>query len=245
MSEGASAAMIVIGDEILSGRTKDVNIGFIAERCTALGLDLHEVRIVPDVQAEIVAAVDALRSRYTYVFTSGGIGPTHDDITAEAMALAFGVEISEDERAMALLRERIKPEDLNAARRRMARIPHGATLIPNPISKAPGFQIGNVFVMAGVPAIMRAMFEAVEPILVGGAPTRSKAISAGSLPEGAYATPLASLAADFPNMSIGSYPRYIDGRFHNEIVVRGKDEGALDALAARISEMLAGIGRAG
>ena len=167
MSAAVTAAVLVIGDEILSGRTKDRNIGTIADRCTELGIDLAEVRIVPDEEAEIVAAVNALRARYTYVFTTGGIGPTHDDITADAIARAFGVPIAEDPRAIALLLERIKPEDLNAARRRMARIPEGAVLVENSVSKAPGFWIGNVIVMAGVPAIMAVMLDAVTPSLAG------------------------------------------------------------------------------
>jgi molybdenum cofactor synthesis domain-containing protein len=165
MSEQVTAAVLVIGDEILSGRTRDANSGHIAHYLTQIGVDLREIRVVGDEEAEIVAAVNALRTRYTYVFTTGGIGPTHDDITADAVAKAFGVEISEDARAIKLLLERIKPEDLNAARRRMARIPHGAELVENPISKAPGFWIGNVIVMAGVPSIMQAMLDSVAPKL--------------------------------------------------------------------------------
>lgn len=242
MSDAVTAAILVIGDEILSGRTKDRNVGFIAERCTDIGIDIREVRVVPDEQPEIVAALNALRARYTYVFTTGGIGPTHDDITADAVAAAFGVGISEDERAIKLLLERIKPEDLNEARRRMARIPHGAELVENVVSKAPGFWIGNVIVMAGVPSVMQAMFDAVVSRLIGGAPTRSKAIAAGVLAEGAYAARLAAIAADFPGLSIGSYPSFQDGRFHNEIVVRGKDETMVDTAAARIGDMVAALG---
>ena len=149
----------MIGDEILSGRTKDRNIGYIADFLTAMGIDLKEARVVSDDQPEIVAALNALRDRYTYVFTTGGIGPTHDDITADAVAAAFGVGIGEDERAMKIMLERYKPEDLTPARRRMTRIPHGAELVDNPVSKAPGFRIGNVIVMAGVPQIMQAMLD--------------------------------------------------------------------------------------
>jgi molybdenum cofactor synthesis domain-containing protein len=241
MTEAVTAAVLVIGDEILSGRTKDRNIGHIAERCTEIGIDLREVRVVPDEQVEIVAALDALRHRYSYVFTTGGIGPTHDDITADAVAAAFGVEISEDERAIKLLLERIKPEDLNAARRRMARIPHGASLVENVISKAPGFWIGNVIVMAGVPAIMQAMLDSVLPQLVGGAPTRSQSIPAGGLAEGAYAARLSEIAVEYPALSIGSYPSFRDGRFHNEIVVRGKDDALVEQGAARIADMIAAL----
>jgi molybdenum cofactor synthesis domain-containing protein len=189
-----SAAILVIGDEILSGRTKDKNIGYIADYLGQIGIDLREVRIVPDVEDDIVAALNALRHRYTYVFTTGGIGPTHDDITADAVAKAFGVPIAEDPRAIALLLERIKPEDLNAARRRMARIPQGGELVENKISKAPGFMIGNVIVMAGVPSIMQAMLDGVAPRLKTGAKVLVESIEAGNIPEGLYAADLSDIA---------------------------------------------------
>src|SRR3954465_4746702 len=165
MSSIVTAAILVIGDEILSGRTKDKNIGYIAEYLANIGVDLKEVRVVPDVEEEIVAAGNARRSRYTYLFSTGGIGPTHDDITADAVAKAFGVPIDVDPRAKAVMRERYRPEDLNEARLRMARIPQGADLVENPVSKAPGFRLGNVIVMAGVPAIMQAMLDKVAPTL--------------------------------------------------------------------------------
>ena len=229
MSEAVTAAVLVIGDEILSGRTKDKNIGTIA---------------VPDEEDEIVAALDALRRRYTYVFTTGGIGPTHDDITADAVARAFGVPIGEDPRAIELLLQRIKPEDLNEARRRMARIPAGADLVENSVSKAPGFWIGNVIVMAGVPAVMRAMLDAVTPKLVSGARTHARAIAAGTNAEGAYAAALGRLAQQHGNVSIGSYPSWRDGRFHNEVVVRGKDEREVEAAASAVRLMLGELGGA-
>src|SRR6516225_6902479 len=165
-----TAGLLVIGDEILSGRTKDKNIGFIAEYLTALGIDLKEVRVVPDDEAEIVAALNALRVRYTYVFTTGGIGPTHDDITADSVAKAFGVAIDYDQRVVALLKERYAAmgTELNQARMRMTRMPMGAALVPNKVSAAPGFWIGNVIVMAGVPAIMQAMLDEVAPQLKTG-----------------------------------------------------------------------------
>ena len=241
-SDVVTAAVLVIGDEILSGRTKDANIGVIADRCTAIGIDLREVRVVPDEQDEIVAALDALRRRYTYVFTTGGIGPTHDDITADAVAHAFGVPISEDPRAIELLLQRIRPEDLNESRRRMARIPAGAALVENTVSKAPGFWIGNVIVMAGVPAVMRAMLDAVTPKLVAGARTHARAIAAGTNAEGAYAAALGRLAQRYPQLSIGSYPSWRDGRFHNEIVVRGKDEAQVEAAEHAVRAMLAELG---
>ncbi|MEA1832277.1 molybdopterin-binding protein [Methylobacterium durans] len=234
-----TAAILVIGDEILSGRTKDKNIGSIADYLTAVGIDLREVRIVPDEAPMIVEAVNALRARYTYLFTTGGIGPTHDDITADCVAEAFGVGIDVDPRARAMLLERIKPEDLNAARLRMARIPDGADLIPNPISKAPGFRIGNVFVMAGVPAIMQAMLDAIGPTLQTGARVISETIEVGNIPEGAYASDLASIAGAHPGVSIGSYPSMTQGGFLNRIVVRGKDAAAVAAARAEIAALVA------
>jgi molybdenum cofactor synthesis domain-containing protein len=233
-----TAAILVIGDEILSGRTKDKNIGYIADYCTNIGIDLKEVRVVPDEEAEIVAALNALRARYTYVFTTGGIGPTHDDITAECVAKAFGVAINEDPRALALMMQRYKPEDLNAARRRMARIPEGADLVLNPISQAPGFRIGNVIVMAGVPMVMQAMLDNVGPTLNTGVKMLSETIEANGLPEGIYGGPLGEIAARHPNLSIGSYPSFKDGKFANQIVVRGRDETALEAGLAEVRQML-------
>ena len=236
--ETITAAILVIGDEILSGRTKDKNIGYIAEYLTGLGIDLREVRVVPDVEAEIVGAVNALRSRYTYLFTTGGIGPTHDDITADCVAKALGVSIDVDPRAVEMLLQRIKREDLNEARLRMARIPEGAELIENPISRAPGFKIGNVIVMAGVPAIMQAMLDNVAPGLVKGEKVIAETIEAHGLPEGLYAAGLGEIAAAYPALSIGSYPSYAPSGFTNQIVVRGRDRATLDDAAAKIRAML-------
>jgi molybdenum cofactor synthesis domain-containing protein len=230
--KSVTAALLVIGDEILSGRTKDQNISYIAGYLAKIGIDLCEVRIVPDAASEIIAAVNALRARYDYLFTTGGIGPTHDDITADAVAAALGVEISEDPRALKLLLEIIVPEDLNEARRRMARIPHGAELIENRISKAPGFKIENVIVLAGVPAIMQVMLDAIAPQLVRGAQVIAETIFAGNLREGDYAAALEKLAAASPELTFGSYPAFRDGRFHNEIVVRGKDAAKVAKAAA-------------
>ncbi|ACB94772.1 competence/damage-inducible protein A [Beijerinckia indica] len=236
--QSVTAALLVIGDEILSGRTKDQNIGFTAEFLTKIGIDLAEVRVVPDIQKEIVAALNALRVRYDYVFTTGGIGPTHDDITADAVAAALGLELIEDPRAIALLLEIIKPENLNEARRRMARIPRGADLIENPISKAPGFWIQNVIVMAGVPSIMQAMLNAVAPKLSTGAPMIAETIVAGNVPEGTYAADLARLASDHSQLSIGSYPHVVDGKFHNQIVVRGKDAELVGQVVEKVRAMI-------
>lgn len=236
-----TAAILVIGDEILSGRTKDKNIGYIADYLGNLGVDLREARIVPDIETEIVAALDALRHRYDYVFTTGGIGPTHDDITADAVAKAFGVGISEDPRAIAVMLERYPKEDLNEARRRMARIPHGAELVNNPVSKAPGFWIGNVITMAGVPSIMQAMLDDVAPKLKTGAKMLVETIDAAGLPEGIYAERLGEVAKAHPGVSIGSYPSFQNGAFRNQIVLRGKDEAGLAAAAQAVRDALVGL----
>jgi molybdenum cofactor synthesis domain-containing protein len=233
-----TAAVLVIGDEILSGRTKDRNIGYIAEYLTNIGVELREARVVPDIQEEIVSAVNALRSRYSYVFTTGGIGPTHDDITADSLAAAFGVAIDEDPRAIAMMMERYQPSDLTPARRRMARIPVGAELVVNPISKAPGFRIGNVYVMAGVPNIMQAMFDTVAEKLETGVKILSETIEAGGVPEGRYGTALGEVAGAHPQVTIGSYPSFADGRFRNQIVVRGKDAAAIASAREAVESML-------
>lgn len=236
-----SAALLVIGDEILSGRTKDKNIGYIAEYLTGMGIDLSEVRVVPDVREKIIDAINTLRAEYTYLFTTGGIGPTHDDITADCVAAAFGVAIDEDERALAKLRERYTEEELTPGRRRMARIPAGADLVENPISKAPGFRIGNVITMAGVPSIMQAMLDNVAPTLEGGVKMLSASLSTGGLPEGVYAASLGDVAKAHPGVSIGSYPSFRDGGFHNEIVLRSRDGALLEAAKAAVAACLAAL----
>ncbi len=236
-----TAAILVIGDEILSGRTKDKNIGYIAEYLTNIGIDLKEVRVVPDEEPEIVAALNALRARYTYVFTTGGIGPTHDDITADCVAKAFGVAIDHDPRAVAMLRERYTPEELNEARLRMARIPAGADLVENPISRAPGFKLGNVIVMAGVPSIMQAMLDNVAPTLATGRRMIAETIDVHGLPEGIYAKTLGEVAATNPAVSIGSYPSFINGGFRNQIVVRGKDAAAVGAAVSAVKAAVAAL----
>lgn len=233
-----TAGLLVIGDEILSGRTKDKNIGYIAEYLTNIGVDLKEVRIVPDEEAAIVEALNALRSRYTYVFTTGGIGPTHDDITADCVAKAFGVPIDVDPRARALLLQRIPEKDLNEARLRMCRIPAGADLIPNRISAAPGFRLGNVFVMAGVPAIMQAMLDEVAPLLTTGSRMLSESVRA-DLREGDIGTPLGEIAKAHPDVSIGSYPFFDEKRGPNtNVVLRSRDPQKLAAAKAAVEEML-------
>ena len=243
-----TAAVLLIGDEILSGRTKDKNLGFLADYLTALGIDLKEARIVADVEAEIVTAVNALRSRYTYVFTTGGIGPTHDDITADAMARAFGVPIAHDPRAVEILMTYFKANgrEPNKARLRMARIPEGATLIANPVSAAPGFQIGNVFVMAGVPKIMNAMMDDVAPRLSRGVPMQTRSIEfLGG--EGDAARPLGEIQKRFPAVVIGSYPFQTPEGFGTNLVLRSRDAAALDEAhdaVAAMAQQLTGEGKA-
>ncbi|MBN9061533.1 MAG: competence/damage-inducible protein A [Rhizobiales bacterium 65-9] len=238
MDDIVTAALLVIGDEILSGRTKDKNIGYIAEYCTNIGVDLREVRVVPDIEREIVDAVNALRERYDYVFTTGGIGPTHDDITADSVAKAFGVGIDVDERVLAIMRERFRPEDINEARLRMARIPFGAELVENSYNKVPGFWIGNVIVMAGVPVIMQAMLDGVAPKLRTGAKILSTTIRA-DMREGDIGAPLAAVAKAHPGVMIGSYPYWDEqGRPNANLIVRSRDEAAMNAAAEGVRRML-------
>lgn len=239
--EPVTAGILVIGDEILSGRTKDKNIGYIAEYLTNVGVDLREVRVVSDVEEEIVAALNALRSRYTHIFTTGGIGPTHDDITADSVAKAFGVPIDVDERAVKLLLERIPKADLNEARLRMARIPEGADLIENSVSKAPGFSIGNVHVMAGVPTIMQAMLDALMPRLKTGKKMLSRSLAAKAK-EGDVAEPLGEVQKRFPDVSMGSYPSFEEGVGPTTtLVLRSRDEALLDEAEAAVKVMLEDI----
>jgi molybdenum cofactor synthesis domain-containing protein len=237
-----TAAILAIGDEILSGRTKDRNIGYIAEYLARIGVEVREARVVPDEEAEIVAALNALRARYDYVFSTGGIGPTHDDITADAVAKAFGVAIGEDPLALAMMMQRYQPADLTPARRRMARIPAGAELIENPVSKAPGFRVGNVIVMAGVPSVMQAMLDHAVKDLRTGRIMLVETIEAGGLPEGRYGVALGEIAAARPDVGIGSYPSFADGKFRNQIVVRGKDAEAVAEARRAVEAMIVELG---
>jgi molybdenum cofactor synthesis domain-containing protein len=235
-----TAGLLVIGDEILSGRTKDKNIGYIAEYLTALGIDLVEVRVVGDEEAAIVAALNALRERCTYVFTTGGIGPTHDDITADCVAKAFGVSISHDPRAVAILKERFAQTggEMNEARMRMTRIPDGADLVHNKVSAAPGFWLGNVIVMAGVPTIMQAMLDEVAPKLKTGVRMLSETVRADAR-EGDIGTPLGEVAKAHPEVTIGSYPFFDEKRGPNtNVVIRGRDQAKLAAAKRSVEEML-------
>lgn len=224
-----TAAMLVIGDEILSGRTRDANMHYLAGQLTAKGIDLKEVRVVSDDASAIISAVNALRGTYDFVFTSGGIGPTHDDITADCVANAFGAHIDVRQDAYDLLAAHYAKQDkeFNAARQRMARIPDGALLIDNPVSIAPGFQLGNVYVMAGVPSVFQAMLASVLSDIADGAQLVSRTVEIHK-GEGDIAAPLGTIAQEYPNVSIGSYPFQINGQYGANIVLRSADTAALD-----------------
>ena len=233
-----TGAMVVIGDEILSGRTRDSNLHYLSGELTRVGIDLREARVVADDHAAIVVAVRALSSAYDHVFTSGGIGPTHDDITADAVAEAMGARIGPRADAMALLQEHYDRQGLpfNEARQRMARIPEGATLIDNPVSVAPGFSIGNVHVMAGVPKIFEAMLAGVLPTLTGGAPLLSQSLRV-LRGEGEIAAEFGRLAAEYPDLSMGSYPFNLNGAFGTNLVIRGTDPARLDAAMMQLARL--------
>ncbi len=232
-----SACLIVIGNEILSGRTQDLNLAYIGRRCDELGIPLLEARVVPDLEAEIIAAVNHCRARYTYVFTTGGIGPTHDDITSACIARAFGVSLERNAEAEARLRRSYGERRPNAAALRMADIPVGADLIDNPVSGAPGFRMENVHVLAGVPVIMQAMFESLAPELSGGMPIISRTIDT-LLGESRIATLLAELQAEYPGISIGSYPYLRRGRPAGRLVLRGSDPELLERVEAELRRRL-------
>jgi molybdenum cofactor synthesis domain-containing protein len=241
--EIVTAAVLVIGDEILSGRTKDKNIGYIAEYMTAIGIDVKEVRVVSDDEPEIVAALNALRSRYTYVFTTGGIGPTHDDITADCVAKAFGVALEFHPDAVAIMKERVAKMggELNEARMRMTRIPAGGALVANKVSGAPGFWIGNVIVMAGIPAVMQGMLDEVAPKLKTGVKMLSTSVRADAK-EGDVGTELGLVAKVYPDAIIGSYP-FVDenNQPNTNIVVRSRDAARLAEARAAVEAMLAKV----
>jgi molybdenum cofactor synthesis domain-containing protein len=241
-----TAAVLLIGDEVLSGRTKDKNLGFIADYLTALGIDLKEARVVADDEVAIVEAVNALRARYTYVFTTGGIGPTHDDITADCIAKAFGVGISHHPEAVAILEAHFREigREANEARMRMARIPRGASLILNSVSKAPGFRIGNVHVMAGVPKVMNAMMDAIAPTLARGSLVKSRTIRFEG-GEGDIAKPLKDVQEQFPTLSIGSYPFESERGFSTNLVLRGRDEAALETATEAVKQAVEALTQAG
>jgi molybdenum cofactor synthesis domain-containing protein len=235
-----TACVLIIGNEILSGRTQDENLTFLAKGLNEVGVRLREARVIPDIAETIVATVNEARHRYDYVFTTGGIGPTHDDITSPCVADAFGVPLIIHPEARRLLEEHYPPGALNEARLRMAQVPEGATLLPNPISRAPGFQMGNVFVLPGVPQIMRAIFGELQHRLKGGAKVYSRSVSC-ALGEGNIAKPLAELQARFADLDIGSYPYFRRADFGTTLVLRGTDRDRLaeatEALKAMIREL--------
>jgi molybdopterin-biosynthesis enzyme MoeA-like protein len=231
-----TAGLLIIGNEILSGRTQDVNLNAAALKLAGVGIPLKEVRVVPDIERDIIAALNTLRGRYTYVFTTGGIGPTHDDITVDAVASAFGVPVIEDDQAVRLLTGHYGPEGLTTARRRMARIPKGSSLISNPISAAPGIKIDNVYVLAGVPNIMQAMMDGIVVTLRPGPKIYSLTVSA-FVGESFIAEDLAALAARYPDLDIGSYPWMRHGNFGTALVTRGADKEAVRKASNDILEL--------
>jgi molybdenum cofactor synthesis domain-containing protein len=236
-----TACVLIIGNEILSGRTRDANLAFLGERLNALGIRLMEARVVPDQDGVIIDTLNEVRRRFDYVFTTGGIGPTHDDITAECVARAFGVPLIQHPEARAILEAHYPPGELNEARLRMANTPEGATLIENPVSRAPGFQIGNVFVMAGIPAIMQAMFESLKHRLTGGEPLLSKTVAA-ALPESILAPGLTAIQERYPEVEIGSYPFYKMGVVGVRLVLRATGPERLKAATGEVSKLVRGLG---
>jgi len=237
-AKNVTACLLIIGNEILSGRTKDANLNFLALELNKLGVQLRECRVIPDVEQTVVDTVNEVRKKFDYVFTTGGIGPTHDDITADCIAKAFGVGISEHPEAVArMTRHYGDPALFTPARRRMARIPHGGVLVDNPVSIAPGFQMENVFTFAGIPTIMQGMFAAMKHRLVGGAPVISRTVRT-NLPEGIIADPLGALQKRFDDLDIGSYPGFRNGKVSVSLVLRGTDDARLAAASAELIDIL-------
>ncbi len=233
-SKTVTACLLIIGNEILSGRTKDANLQFLALELNKLGIRLMEVRVIPDVEQTVVDTVNAVRRQFDYVFTTGGIGPTHDDITADCIAKAFGVGISEHPEAVARMTKHYgDPALFTPARRRMARVPHGGVLVDNPVSVAPGFQIENVITFAGIPAVMQGMFHAMKHRLTGGDPVVSRTVRT-NLPEGIIAEPLGALQKRFEDLDIGSYPAFRNGKPSVSLVLRGTDDARLASAAAEL-----------
>jgi len=237
------ACLLVIGNEVLSGRTQDLNIKFIATGLGAIGIPLREVRVIPDVRETIITTVNECRARFDHVFTTGGIGPTHDDITSECVAAAFGVSWERHPEAWARMERHYKPGEFNAARQRMATMPQGATLIDNAVSIAPGFTIGNVHVMAGVPRIMQSMFSTLAPTLHGGTPVQSRAVHAAGLLEGSIAEGLGAIQDRYPGLDLGSYPYYRLNGNGVALVAKGTDMAALDACIAEVTALIEAQGK--
>ena len=241
-TDSVTAAILVIGDEVLSGRTQDVHVSHLAKELGHIGITVKEARIIADDRAAIVAAVNHCRAAYTYVLTTGGIGPTHDDMTSEAIAAAFDVPYEFHAEAKALLEDYYKGQDFNEGRQRMAKMPRGAILIDNPVSTAPGFQVENVFVMAGVPSIARAMLQSVLPRLTGGAVLQSRSVSATAT-EGQLAAPLGEIQSQFPDLMLGSYPYYRNKGFGVSVVIRGTDDARLDTAVEHVEAMFRALGQ--
>ena len=237
-----TAAVLIIGDEILSGRTQDTNLNFIAKYLATYGVDLAEARVVPDIKEEIIAALNALRAKYDYVITTGGIGPTHDDITADSVAEAFGVKLYEHPEIIEMMQSRWQGVELTPARRRMARVPEGGDLVKNAVQGPPGFHIGNVFVLAGVPVVMRGMMDDVVPRLRTGAVVVARTVRVEGAGEGVIAEPLAALAKSHPELSIGSYPFFGPQGYGSNLVVRGRDEREVERTVGDLIEALSDIG---
>ena len=233
-----TACLLVIGNEVLSGRTQDLNIKFLATGLGAIGIPLREVRVIPDVAATIIATVNEVRAKHDHVFTTGGIGPTHDDITSECIAQAFGVPWEPHPEAWARMERHYQPGEFNAARQRMATMPRGATLIDNAVSIAPGFTIGNVHVMAGVPRIMQAMWSTLGPTLQGGTPVQSRAVHVFGLPEGAIAEALGQVQSRHPDIDLGSYPFYRATGNGVALVAKGTDPATLESCIAEVTTFI-------
>jgi molybdenum cofactor synthesis domain-containing protein len=240
-SPAPTAAVLIIGNEILSGRTQDTNLNHIAMQLAGRGIRLAEARVVADIEDEIVAAVRALSARYSYLFTTGGIGPTHDDITVDAIAKAFGKPVVVHPEARARLEKHYGAGNVTPARLRMARVPEGASLVDNPVSGAPGIRIGNIFIMAGVPSIMRAMIDGIVPTLAGGPIVLARSIAC-EIAESVLAEPLGAIQAAHSDVDIGSYPWFRSGRFGVSLVTRGTDAARLDIVAGEIAQMIRDLG---
>lgn len=241
MSATVTACLVIIGNEILSGRTQDANLNHLALRLNSVGVQLREARVIPDVEDTIVATVNEVRANYDYVFTTGGIGPTHDDITSAAIAKAFGVNIHRHPEAEKILRSHYTDGQVNEARLKMADVPEGAALLDNPVSAAPGFRMGNVYVMAGVPRICQAMVDAIIPELRGGSPVQSLSITT-DLPEGDIADGLTDIQNRYPDVEIGSYPTYKAGGFSTTLVLRSPDAARNSAAGDEIRALISAIG---
>ncbi len=239
--QNPTACLIIIGNEILSGRTKDKNLAWLAENLNAGGITLAHARVIRDEAAEIIDTVNECRAKYDYIFTTGGIGPTHDDITTECIAKAFGVPVIRNEEAEARLRKHYNASQINEARLKMANTAEGATLIDNPVSSAPGYRMENVYVFAGVPAIMQAMFDSMKHELAGGSPTLSRAINV-LMAEGDLAMGVDDIQAQFPEVEVGSYPMIHNGKLATSLVMRCTDEATLDKSFSTMQEFVASVG---